>query len=241
MNTNDLAKQNNLSDNEIVILNEIILRINKGIYKIPIREVANAAYVSTTSIVRLSKKLGYEGYSEMLYGLKIECTNTVEYNVKETIRSVLIIENSLAIVDELINDILSLKYQRIHVIGIGYSGYVADYLRDKLLEMEYFVTTKSPLDFEEEKSILVLFVSESGETNDLIFIEERCKQKDCKIYALTTNEKSTLCKNTENNIIIKSGRKRINKFPDYFIGNSINLIESILAILQASKREEKND
>ena len=236
MNSNDLARQNNLTDNEVAVLEAILQRMNNGVYKIPIREVAKAAFVSTTSVVRLAKKMGYDGYSEMLYELKLQCTSAVEYHVSDMTLSVLTTESSLSIVDELIHDLVSSAYHRVHVMGIGYSDYAAAYFRDKLLEMDYFCTTKSPLDFECDLPSLVIFISESGETSDLIAIEERLKLKNYKMYALSSNENSTLCKKTKRNIIIKKGRKTKNKFPNYFIGNSMNLIESILAILQANRR-----
>ena len=70
MNIEKFAKNNNLRQSELEILIQIIRRIENGEYKIPIRDIAKSAYVSTSSIVRLAKKLGYNGYSEMLYGLK---------------------------------------------------------------------------------------------------------------------------------------------------------------------------
>lgn len=54
MNINDLAKMNNLTDEEVLIIDEIIKRIQKGEYKIAIREIASMFYVSTTSIVRVN-------------------------------------------------------------------------------------------------------------------------------------------------------------------------------------------
>ena len=56
-----------------------------------------------------------------------------------------------------------------------------------------------------------------------------------KMYALSSNENSTLCKQIKRSVIIKSGRNVNVKFPDYFTGNSINFIEGVLAILYAKK------
>ena len=235
MNINDLAKQNNLSDNEILIINEIVKRIQTGEFKIPIREIASFAYVSTTSVVRLAKKLGYESYSEMLYGLKHQCLSPIEYRMPSIKQSVLMTEKSLEVVDELIKDISSNNYSRIHLVGIGYSQYICEYFRDKLNEIDFNAYSKSPLDFMADKPSLVIFISKSGETSDLIFIEGRCKKINAKMYVLSSNENSTLCKHVKRNIIIKSGRKANDKFPDYFIGNSINFIEGVLAILYDEK------
>ena len=47
MNINEIEKNNNLRANEVTILKEILLRIQNGRAKIPIREVAKSSYVST--------------------------------------------------------------------------------------------------------------------------------------------------------------------------------------------------
>ena len=236
MNINEIEKNNNLRANEVTILKEILLRIQNGRAKIPIREVAKSSYVSTTSIVRLAKKLGYSGYNEMLYSLKGDLVSSIEYRSSDAIRSITMSEASLNTIDTLIQEILSLEYERFHVIGIGYSGYVAEYFCDKLLELDYFATTKSPLDFEYYKKSLILFISESGETQDLIFIEERCQALGYSVYVLSANMKGTLCQHVKNSIILKKGREQKNS-PNYFIGNGINLVESVLAIIKANKKE----
>ena len=169
MNIKEIAKQNNLSQTDLTILNEISIRMFKGYYKIPIREIASASFVSTTSVIRLAKKLGYEGYSELLYALKIDSTTNVDYKASDAIRSIIIEERSLDVIDNFIRDLASGEYERIHVIGIGYSDYIAQYLRDKLLELDYFSTNKSPLDFLNSRKSLILFVSESGETTSRLW------------------------------------------------------------------------
>ena len=143
MNIKEIAKQNNLSQTDLTILNEISNRMFKGYYKIPIREIASASFVSTTSVIRLAKKLGYEGYSELLYALKIDSTTNVDYKASDAIRSIIIEERSLDVIDNFIRDLASGEYERIHVIGIGYSDYIAQYLRDKLLELDYFQQIKA--------------------------------------------------------------------------------------------------
>ena len=81
-----------------------------------------------------------------------------------------------------------------------------------------------------------MFISESGETQDLIFIEERCQALGYSVYVLSANMKGTLCQHVKNSIILKKGREQKNS-PNYFIGNGINLVESVLAIIKANKKE----
>lgn len=250
MDIKEIIKKNNLNENEVSILEEILRQIKLKNYRISVREVAKATFVSTTSVVRLAKKLGYLGYSDMIISMKNESINVVEFRFRDVLSSVLINQNSIVLIDELIHDILSGEYYRIHFIGIGYSAMPASYIREKLEEMDYITTTKSPLDFSNEKPFIVVFVTENGETTDLSFIAERCVDKDCRMYVISSQEKSTICRLVPNHIIIKRERNSSStaSYPNYFIGNTLILLESIIAILYNMKnageyieiREESN-
>ncbi len=69
MNLHDITKKYILNDTELVIIETIINELSKGNQKISIRDIASQTYVSTTVIVKLAKKLGFVGYSQMLYVL----------------------------------------------------------------------------------------------------------------------------------------------------------------------------
>lgn len=58
---------NLLSPEESNIITCIVKYIEKGEGRVPIQQLANENYVSTTFIVKMCKRLGYEGYSELYY------------------------------------------------------------------------------------------------------------------------------------------------------------------------------
>lgn len=60
---------NLLSPEESNIITCIVKYIEKGEGRVPIQQLANENYVSTTFIVKMCKRLGYEGYSELYYHL----------------------------------------------------------------------------------------------------------------------------------------------------------------------------
>ena len=147
-------------------------------------------------------------------------------------RSILLGCDSLDVLDSLIGEIVNNEYYRIHFIGIGYSNIPCMYIHDKLDELDYRVSIKSPLDYNMKEPSIVIFISESGETSDLIFIAKRCKSMNCKLYAITSQSNSNLAKTVKNHIVIKKGRGNItNEKPDYFISNTMTLMESILTII----------
>lgn len=56
-----MERWNSLSVSEMRILREIVARIERGDDRVPIRAVAQASFVSTTSIVRLAKSWDSRG------------------------------------------------------------------------------------------------------------------------------------------------------------------------------------
>ena len=58
---------NLLSDEEIRIVTSIIDHIERGEKRIGIQQIAQENYVSTTFIIKMCKRLGFEGYSELYY------------------------------------------------------------------------------------------------------------------------------------------------------------------------------
>lgn len=241
MSLRDVIQKNNLNDNEIGIITAIYNHIDKKNYSITIREIAKESYVSTASVIRLAKKLGYLGYSDMLISLKNESVNIVEFRLRDVLNTILIDDHSLTLIDEFIADVLSGDYYRFHFVGIGYSSLPTTYLCEKFEELDYMATTKSPLDFNNDRPYILVLVSESGETSDLSFIADRCMHDNSKIFAISSREKSTLCSLVEKSIVIKRKRKNNlgNTYPNYFIGNTLILMESIITILHNEYNERR--
>ncbi len=67
MNILDLSQRYLLNATELRVLQYILKAVEQGEPKINIRTVAKESFVSTTVVVNLAKKLGYQGYSDMIY------------------------------------------------------------------------------------------------------------------------------------------------------------------------------
>ncbi len=238
MGFDEYAKQNNLNESELKVLREIFNELEKGNRKVSVREISTLSYVSTASVIRLSKKLGFIGYSDMLSHFRNPEDSYVEFGLGSIPQSIHISEKSQRKAMELVDDIASDQYERVHMIGIGKSSLVAEYAQDRFEEYDIFITQKSPLDFiNQEKHILLILISESGETQDLIFIGERYNKNSCKIYAITAQENSTLASLTNHKIILKSEKFQNGNMrqADFFTGNAINLMECIATMLYNRK------
>lgn len=239
----DLAHWNNLTSSEINALKEIKSRIDNGEKKITLREVAAASYMSNSGIVRLAKKLGFEGFQHLVYSLSDSAKSpSVSNGLGGLVRGMVGAEG-LAAARHLVDDVMSGSYQKIHCIGLGFSALVSQHLCERLQEMDLWADNKSPLDFETTAPSIVIFVSESGETNDEVFINERSRGFGCRTYAVTANGTSSLARGVDEPIVILNvaeGR-RMPGTPDIFHGEALIVCETIVATLRAARKARKEE
>lgn len=230
MNLLDLSKMYNLSNTENQIVDRIIYLLQNQ-EKITIRKVAKQTYVSTTTIVNLAKKLGFNSYSEMMHemkrsfksdnrGTKIELYDELFSNITE--------ED----VDSFISQLNKYKDKRIFLLGIGYSAIGTTYFNKKLSASGFAVYEGSPLDMINEKidKSLVIVISRSGETNDLIHIMNRMKSYDYETVLFTANKNSTL--GTMVDLVFEIYDGNLTPFtiaPDYFLGKILILFEFLIS------------
>lgn len=229
MNIHDITKKYILSNTELIIFEEIIKELTKGNKKIPIRELASKTYVSTTVIMNLAKKLGFTGYSEMLYVFnesihkKVDEHNT--YPLSEYINA-----KDIVNVKILINDLYAHRNQKVYLVGVGFSDIITQYFSKRLAEYDYFSYTGAPIDsitINSRPSIVIIF-SKSGETIDLIQIIEASKKMGHTIYAITASRKSTIAKLSDYHIELEYKRNKLFNSPDYYVGAGIFAVENIL-------------
>lgn len=111
MNLHDITKKYILNDTELVIIETIINELSKGNQKISIRDIASQTYVSTTVIVKLAKKLGFVGYSQMLYVLNESIHQKVSIENLSDL-SEFVNNDDIETVQKLIDDIYQHKHEK---------------------------------------------------------------------------------------------------------------------------------
>lgn len=235
-----MERWNSLSVSEMRILREIVARIERGEDKIPIRSVAQASFVSTTSVIRLAKKLGFDGFSELLYSLKHERLSTRTPGMPGFCERVIAGDAARSELEALARLLADVPDHRVHIMGVGYSDLSAQYLCNRLLEHGYFASTKSPLDFRDDRPFLIIFVSESGETRDLTFVQDRVSSRGVEDFVFAADAASTLGSNARHCILVERRGCRSSKDPDYFVVNCLTLFEDLMARIRVltQKQEE---
>ncbi|WP_035463496.1 MurR/RpiR family transcriptional regulator [Ligilactobacillus ceti] len=139
---------NSLSKTEQNIFNYVVKNMHK-VKNMSIRELSTECYVSTTTVFRFVKKIGYSGYEEFVNSVreaeeatrKINIPNIVKHeNYKESYLKN-IIEGVQVLTDDKIdqfNAIMS-KYPKVYILVEGASREVAHYFYRLLVSVGYSV------------------------------------------------------------------------------------------------------
>ncbi len=233
MNISEILKQIDLEEEKNMIY-ELYKQLEAGNLHITVRELAALTYCSTSKIIRLAKKMGYYGYSDMLFSFRKQMQKSVELQLRDSLSTVIISEASLQVIDRFIQEIIENPDIRIYLQGLGYSNFVCNYLRDRLVEMGYYAANSNPLDtVRSVPNCIFVVVSNSGETEDLFRIVKGAEKLGYHIYAITSQPASRLCRMVQNNIILTQ-ENFMNKqqTANYFTGNAIVLSEKIVEMIQ---------
>ncbi len=126
-----------LTDTERGVLQFLVTNLDQ-VLKLGVRGVARANYTSTSTVMRLSRKLGYNGFIEMYYKLLGAMGGEKQgYELNEDFLSrfagarEISLENyqSLRLTARRIYE----TDQLVYIYGMGFSGMMAEYLAKKLL------------------------------------------------------------------------------------------------------------
>ena len=115
----------------------------------------------------------------------------------------------------------------IFVFGIGYSAIIADYLQKKLSKLGLFVNSSSPIDMTiPYQEYLVIFISKSGETDDVLEIAKKIKSTVSASILLTAASDSTIGRHVTHTQVVETEREP--NAPDLFDSKCLALFEYIL-------------
>ena len=173
-------------------LYEYIMKNKKKVIYMRIRELADEAHVSTTTILRFCKKLNCEGFSEF----KVKFKMYIE-------------ENNMKKVSDDTSEIINLcdmvkMANTIIFLGIGSSGILCKYAARYFSAIGKFTFHIDdpffPKNFRCHGPCLVIALSVSGETESTIENIDRFKQEGCSVASITNSENCTIAKMSNLNI-----------------------------------------
>lgn len=227
-----------LTSNEKDLLEYIISNKSK-ISKMSINEFAQNNYVSTATILRLCKKLGFNGFNDLKFNIKYQSTSKDDdYSIglngilskrlielRETM-SLLNLDDLDFIVDCLCSD------KNIHIFGRGLTQMSLEYLYNILISLNrhcmfYF---DPPLVHQTASQMtandVFIIGSFGGSTEPIVKAVEISKSTPGTVIAITSNPNSELAKKSDIVLLAKTQER-------FFSGIDINSRLSIQFIVES--------
>lgn len=216
-----------LTGSEMKIADYILA--NKGnIDKITSSELAEILEVGQSTIIRFSQKLGYKTFKQFVNDMANDTGEADEANgevqlqdstritmekIKERYKELLDIAYDLNTDQEFEAVMRSIqKAEHILVYGFLGTGSIASYLSNSLIEMGFYsiysssvIEMKQRISLGNEKDILVL-ISKTGETKEVIRLAEIAKKKGIQVIAITNMTKNSLSTLSDLQLKILSSR-----------------------------------
>ncbi len=203
-NHSAVASLNNL---EMMVYNVVIKNRDKVMY-MTIRELADAAGVSTTTVLRFCRKLECEGYSEFRVRFKLYLAQSepqpANFGASEIISFFKSVNNDEF--DRLLDqatDII-LDSERIIFVGVGTSGSLAKYGARFFSNVGKFSNHVDdpyfPVTNDMAKNALAIVLSVSGETEEILRFASQFSLHHCKVMSITSHEHSALAKLADFNL-----------------------------------------
>lgn len=187
---------------------DYVMKNSKKVMYMRIRELADEAHVSTTTILRFCKKLKCEGFSEFKVKFKMyieeENIEKVSDDTSEIINFLKTIENSD--LDKRLDKLCDLVKvaSNIIFIGIGSSGILCKYAARYFSSIGKFTVHIDdpfyPTNFKNYDNCLIIALSVSGETPTTIDNIVRLKREGCSIVSITNSENCSISKMSDLNL-----------------------------------------
>ncbi|GAA2917073.1 MurR/RpiR family transcriptional regulator [Enterococcus pseudoavium] len=205
----DSQKVKELNELEMIVYTFIIENMEQ-ISGLTIRDLSESCHVSTSTILRCLNKLGYSGYSEFKYALKEYLTQKGQsfeafYDANVHVDAFLKKVNNESyhiVLDPAIDLILSNKH--LVFTGIGTSGtlgtYGARYFSNLQFNSYSITDPFIPVPKRGLDTTLVIALSVSGETVEIIKQIEDFKRFGAQILSITNDQHSTIARLADFNI-----------------------------------------
>ncbi|MFN6648958.1 MurR/RpiR family transcriptional regulator [Enterococcus gallinarum] len=222
MDVEMLIDKYQLNDSEAEVL-RFMKKNRQSVKTIGIRDVAKASYVSTATIINMAKKIGYSGYSELVFALGNSQSDI-------TMPSTFSDEEKAAFIDLL----SEYRDKRIMILGSGFSQNLANYFSESLNLYGFRATANSHLEFlrqQVQQDILLVIISNSGDTVRLAELAKMANDHHIDVIAFVGQKNSKIGSLATLTISTETYTpQRISDYqPNLFFGTTLNQFELLLS------------
>ena len=222
MDVEMLIDKYQLNDSEAEVL-RFMKKNRQSLKTIGIRDVAKASYVSTATIINMAKKIGYSGYSELVFALG---NSQSDIAMPSTFSN----EEKAAFIDLL----SEYRNKRIMILGSGFSQNLANYFSESLNLYGFRATANSHLEFlrqQVQQDILLVIISNSGDTVRLAELAKMANDHHIDVIAFVGQKNSKIGSLATLTISTETYTpQRISDYqPNLFSGTTLNQFELLLS------------
>lgn len=205
------------NETDIRVYKYVVAHMGKVRY-MTIRELASELHLSTSSVLRFCNKVGCEGYSEFKKRLEQERRQGRETPPREDLRELLLYfqRTATSAFEQKISQVVEMvrEARKVIFVGQGSSGTLAKYGARYFSNMGKFSIgledTHYPITESEDNTTVVIALSESGETKEVIDIVRKFRLRQCRILSITNASNTTLGRLSDENIAYNVNHQRIN-------------------------------
>lgn len=188
----------NLNETEMKIFDYITTHI-EDVLKMNVRDLADHTFVAPATIVRFCQKMDCDGYSEFKTKLKIFYQSAVNFdNDSETSTLIDFLQNANSpAFQKQIKDACDLIINKdITFIGIGNSGILGQYGARYFSNVGFYamavIDPYYPPKLDHNKDHVLIVLTESGETREVIDQVRLYKQLGSTVIVITNHPQSTI-------------------------------------------------
>lgn len=240
MGDNYFLLTNLLTEDERKVVASITAHIEHGEKRVGIQRIAAENFISTASIVKMCKRLGFDGYSDLYYHLSRQLLSSGKRGSREGLKSM--VDNYS---DEQLECFRALLRQgragKMFTTGEGFADIVGGYIAQRLSICGFMVfnnvhfydymlfqqTHHRPV---EEETAIMFAVSQSGETEPVLNDVRQAKRHGHRIITFTRRGDSTLAGLSDLVFIIDGSRQTLaGSLPNPFFGHVILVFEELVA------------
>lgn len=239
MGDNYFLLTNLLSEDERKVITSITAHIERGEKRVGIQQIANENFLSTTSIVKMCKRLGFDGYSELYYHLSRQLASSGDRKA-ENLKS-LIDNYDDALVERFCALLRERRSGKMFTTGEGFSNIVGTYITQRLSICGFMAFNNvhfyDYMLFQEEhrgavndEAAIMFAVSQSGETEPVLNDVRHAKQHGHKIVAFTRRGDSKLAQLSDLVFVLDGTKQTLaGSLPNPFFGHVILVFEDLMA------------
>ena len=209
---------NLLSDDERRVITSIVRHIELGGNKVGIQQIASENYVSTAFIMKLCKRLGFAGYSELYYNLAQSSGEGHRSSDPDPLCG-LIDGYTPEQAEQFCKMLMQYKERKIFVVGEGFAEEVANYIANRQITSNV-------------ESSLIIAMSQSGETEAIINDVREAESKGFSAICFTRRSDSKLARMSDLTFLVDaSNQTLISAVPNQFFGKVILAFEELMGRL----------